>query len=241
MLKSGGTAAITAETYIDLLIIMSDSKDVPLTELEPVFNIASLKYQRVCCSLHSADRVKECIERGNIFYSLNCIDKNLVYDDKRFPLPTTTAQALRNMKLQAEVAFTLCFKKAVSFYQSAVFLHENNPEPVIAFYLHQAVELTYRAILRCLNGYYKKTHVIRSLKDLARRCAPQLNAIFPDNTGQEKHLLDILENAYLNARYDNQYNIDDKHLILLFERAKQVLDIAQEMKEQAIAEIPESE
>jgi len=239
MLKSGGAAAITADTYIDLLIIMPDNKDVPPTELEPVFDIASLKHQRVCCSLHIADRVKECIERGNIFYSLNCVDKNLVYDDKKYPLPATTDQAVRNMKLQAEVAFTLCFKKAVSFYQSAVFLYENNPEPVVAFYLHQAIELTYRAILRSLNGYYKRTHVIRSLKDLARRCAPQLNAILPDNTGPEKRLLDVLENAYLNARYDNQYNIEDNDLLQLFERTKQVLHIAQEMKEQAIANISE--
>ena len=48
MLRNSGAAAITTETFIDLLIIMPDNKNVPLTDLEPVFDIASLKHQRIC-------------------------------------------------------------------------------------------------------------------------------------------------------------------------------------------------
>jgi len=238
ILKNGGNTSTSPDTYIDLLIIVPDNENILSTELAPVFEIACLKHPRVCCSLHSADKVQAAMARGNIFYTMNCIDKNLVYDDERLSLPVTTNRALRNLKLQAEVAFTLSFKKALFFYQSAVFIQENHSEPIVAFYLHQSIELTYRSILRSLNGYYKKTHVIRSLKDLACRCAPQLNAVLPDNTKHEKHLLDVLENAYLNSRYDNQYTIDDDDLRILFERTKRVLDTAQEMIEQTITDIP---
>jgi len=238
MLKNGGNTNTCPEMYIDLLIIMADNNNVPFAELEPVLEIACLRHQRVCCSLHSACRVKESIQKGHIFYSMNCISENLVYDDKGLILPSTTPEALGNMKSQIKEKFTPGFEKAVSFYKSALHLHQNNSSPIVAFYLHQATEFTYRAILQSLNGFYKKTHVIRSLKTLARRCAPQLNAILPDNTRKESHLLDALETGYLNARYDNQYNADDNDLLILFERVKRVQEVAQDMVEQAIAGIP---
>jgi len=93
---------------------------------------------------------------------------------------------------------------------------ETRPSDIAIFLLHQAAELTYRGILKHLNGYDKKTHEIRSLQKYVRRCAPQLCNAFPDDTAEESRLLNLLENAYLKSRYEQEYPALEKDLSALF-------------------------
>ena len=233
-----GGSDITPEIYTELLIVVAGDNIIPFGDLTPMFDLGCLKLQRVRCTLHSIARVRASVEQGEIFYSMHCTDKNLLYDDKKVAIPILTSKALQSMRLGANEKFLPYFERAVSFYQSAEYLRENCFGAVIAFYLHQTIELSYRAILQSLNGYFKKTHCIRSLKSLARRCAPQLNAIFPDDTANEKRLLDLLENAYTEARYETGYSIDDTDLNTLFVRTNQVIDTAQDIVRQLALDIP---
>lgn len=226
MIKHDGIEGMEADTFIDLLVIIPGNCSTPFTELEPILEMAYLKDQRVCCSLHNEGNLIEGLRNGHIFYSLHCIPENLVYDDKAVTYPAAMPTALQEMKSRILQQFTFTFKKALDFNKSAVYLYENAPSHIITFMLHQAVELTYRGILQCLNGYDKKTHEIRALKRHVRRCAPQLNSFFPDNTEEEKRLLDILENAYLKARYENEYILPEGDLPVLFERVTQLQEAA---------------
>ncbi|WP_298737639.1 HEPN domain-containing protein [uncultured Chitinophaga sp.] len=232
MLQHKDTATTAIGGFIDLLIVISGKNNVPFTEMEPVLEMVYLKDQRVACSLHSEGNVIEGLRNGHIFYSLNCIPENLVYDDKVAMYPSTTPEAMQELKQRLREQFMLNFKKAIDFNESATYLHENNPSHIIGFLLHQAVELTYRSVLQSLNGYDKKTHEIRSLKKHIRRCAPQLNSIFPDDTDEEKRLLDILENAYLKARYDSQYNIPECDLSKLFDKVMRLQETAKKIVEE---------
>jgi HEPN domain-containing protein len=225
----------TTGGYIDLLIIISGKSTVPFTELEPILEMVYLKDQRVSCSLHNESHLLEGLRNGHIFYSLNCIPENLVYDDKTVSYPVTTPEALLDMKKQVQEKFAKAFERALHFHESAFFLYQEHPSPIILFMLHQAVELTYRGILQSLNGYDKKTHEIRALKKHVRRCCPLLNTVFPDNTEEEKHLLNILENAYLNARYGEQSNIPEDDLVILFQKVELLHAIAKEIVAEKIA------
>ncbi|GAA0564385.1 HEPN domain-containing protein [Chitinophaga japonensis] len=235
MIKHDAIEGMEDEAFIDLLIVVSGKSNTPFKELEPVLEMAYLKDRRVCCSLHGESNVIEGLRTGHLFYSLHCIPENLVYDDKAAVYPIATPVAMQEMKTRIQQQFALTFKKALDFNKSAIFLYEKARSPIIAFLLHQAVELTYRGILQCLNGYDKKTHEIRALKKHARRCAPQLNSFFPDNTEEEKRLLDILENAYLKARYEDQYIVTENDFSLLFKRVMQLQQAATKIIEEKTA------
>ncbi len=214
--------------YIDLLLVISRNTGVPFTELEPMLDIAYLKDKRVNCSLHNEGNVVEGLKSGHIFYSLNCIPENLVYDDKKLTYPTTSPEALQVMKKNALEKFINYHGKATDFFDSAISLSESHSTPIALFMLHQAVELIYRGILFSLNGYDKKTHEIRALKKYVRRCAPQINECFLGISENEERLLDILDSAYLRARYQDNYAIDENDLATLFERVKQLLSASKE-------------
>jgi HEPN domain-containing protein len=209
---------------------MPDTTHASFTELDSMLEIASYKYQRVFYSLHSAGRVREALSEGHVFYSLNCIPDNLLYDDKLMELPVITREELQKIKNDAQANFSLWLEKSHCFYESSVFLHQNHPSPLILFYLHQAVEMIYRGVLKSIICYDKKSHTIRNLQKLYGRFAKQLNIIFPDNTDEEKRLLEILEKGYLEARYE-AFAIDENDLLILFEKVKLLLSTANEIVE----------
>lgn len=217
--------------YIDLLITISNKSEVPFKELEPILDIAYLKNQRIACSLHKEGNVIEGLKNGHIFYSLNCIPENLVFDDKVLIYPVTSPDALKQMKQTAFEKFTGYYNKARDFYESATLLNQNRSGSIVLFMLHQAAELIYRGLLLSLNQYDKRTHEIRSLKKYARRCAWPLNEYLPDFTENDKRLLHILDNGYLRSRYEDNYPIDDTDLVELFERVKILLISSKEYVE----------
>lgn len=225
-LKSGN-----AGDYIDLLIVISGKCGIPFTEIEPVLDMAYLKDQRVSGSLHSEGAIIDGLRNGHVFYTMYCTPENLVYDDNMVAFPIIASDAVQKLKAQVQVKFNGWLKKAVSFYEVAVFLRKDQSVQITAFMLHQAVELIYRGILQSLNGYDKKTHEILILRKCIRRCTPQLNNVFPDDTAEGKLLIDILDKAYIGARYDEQYSIQENDLTILFEKVKLLLETAKEIVE----------
>jgi HEPN domain-containing protein len=224
------TDAASAE-YIDLLIVVS-GRGVSFNEMEPMLEWPYLKDRQVCCSLHSESYVLEGLKNGSIFYSLNCIPENIVYDDNAKSYPVLSSEQLEPMLQVARETFMKGFEKAKCFYECAVKLFSSgNYEPTL-FMLHQATELTCRSLVLSLNGYDLKTHKIRTFRKHLRRCASRLLTIFRDDTEEEKNLLDILEKGYVDARYEDDFKVEEGVFPLLFERVKLFQDTAYEVVKQ---------
>lgn len=171
---SGG---ILQETYIDLLLVIPNKNNALFIELEPITEIPYLKDRRVC-SQHNEGSVLDALSNGDIFYSLNFVDENLIYDDKAITYPQPSFEALEGIKQRARETFFQHFERAEHFYACAEYLHQFGPGKIISFLLHQATEFCYRGVLISLNGYDKRRHNLYSLKKHIRRCAPQLSIIF---------------------------------------------------------------
>lgn len=226
MLKQDETARNDSATIIDLLIVISGKQGVAFTELEPILNIACLQYPQVVCSLHHEGSVLEGLRKGHIFYSFHCTMDNLVYDNKVLDYPVTSPEHLLPVKQNALQIFNGNFRKAQEFYSSAESLYQKNFSPLVVFMLHQAAELTYRAILQSLNGYDKKSHEIRVLAKCVRPRARKLHSILNADTPEDKHTIELLDRAYLSARYDEQYNIAEKDLETIFKKVKLLQEVA---------------
>lgn len=185
-----------------------------------------IKQQTICCSLHSERNLLEALKDGHIFYSLHCKPENLVYDDGERTYPATPPELLATIKQKIRTGFRQYIQKALDFSETAGYLIDTRPSDITLFLLHQAAELTYRGILNHLNGYDKKTHEIRALKKYVRRCAPQLCAIFSDDTKEESRLLSLLESAYLKARYEQEFTPSKEEVCNLFERVTALQEAA---------------
>lgn len=144
---------------------------------------------------------------------------NIVYNNSNTEYQVPTLLAINEMKQKIKEGFLHDIQKAVDFREAAELLKENKSSSIVPFFLHQAVELTYRSILKHLEGYDKKTHSLKALRKYIRRSAPQLCSIFSESNDDEKQINKLLEDAYINARYENDFNIENEILSNIFDKA----------------------
>jgi uncharacterized protein len=79
---------------------------------------------------------------------------------------------------------------------------------ITAFQLHQATVRYYHTILLAFTGYKPKTHDIEELGLQAKNLDAEFAKVFLNNTKEEKHLFDLLQKAYIDARYKPEYSIN---------------------------------
>ncbi len=217
--------------YLELLIVMPCRSHIRFREHQGLVEFTNLRGRHVSCSLHRSDAVREALEQGHIFYSLSCTPSNLVYDDGSGDLPTTPSALYPMIRETALKAFVESYGKTLAFYDCA---RNCDNGTIVPFLLHQAAELTYRAVLLSLMKKDTRTHSIKALIRHSCRVAPQLSSVFPRDTTEEKQLVHLLEEAYLKARYEPGYSMDVAKLELLFERVGHLQVLARQVFEEKI-------
>ncbi|HEX7904870.1 MAG TPA: HEPN domain-containing protein [Chitinophagaceae bacterium] len=202
--------------------------------MELILNIACAQHSQVVCSLHNEGSVLEGLRAGHFFYCFYCTADNLVYDDKVTEYPIAIPETLSVIRQKTAETFNRYFQKVQDFYSSAVMLRKDGSSPLIMFILHQSVECIYRGSLQSFNGYDKKTHEIRVLMKQVRHRVRRLNYVFTDSIPENKRLIQLLDMAYINARYEKEYSIEEKDLALIFEKVKLLHDLAKTVAERTL-------
>jgi HEPN domain-containing protein len=162
------------------------------------------------------------VKDGHIFYSLVCTQENLMYWSEEKEWPTTAEEKQKEIRQHTRDRFQINFSKAETFLQHATqcMLQQNNK--LTAFFLQQAAELCCRAILISLSGRDKKTHSIAALKKSCRRCTGVVDQAFPADSEEEKRLLKILDDAYIAARYEDDFLPSVTDIEQLFQNVQQL-------------------
>lgn len=197
-----------SSSFICLMLLMPPSCQKSFSEMEPVLQLPWTGEVQIECSLHAETNVRHALEHGHLFYSRFIAATNLVYDSGELPpLPEAGAEAKVAYSERLKKELGEAAKRVIHFYGAAVMLQPEKP-PVMAFMLHQATELTFRGVILGVLGSDKKTHEIRVLAKHAKRIAPQLSEIFLGGSEEDKRLLQLLDTAYLDARYNAAFQIE---------------------------------
>jgi HEPN domain-containing protein len=169
------------------------------------------------------NEVYKQLREGHIFYSAVCTDGLIVYDNKRLPLPEKAVIDIAAIKVKARNIFNDAFHNAKSYLDGAEYFATSNQYKQAAFLLHQATEQALRALLTSLTAFTTFSHNLKTLIRHTGFCAPDLDAIFPKNTDKEMALFNILNNAYVLARYGPNYEINQEQVMLLLDRVNSLL------------------
>ena len=97
-----------------------------------------------------------------------------------------------------------------------------------AFMLHQAAEQALGTLVKIGTGYHCCTHNIERLLRYAGMVSYQIPDIFPRKTDNEKRMFNILQKAYIDSRYREDYCIGFTDLLELTERVRTIQDILTE-------------
>jgi len=223
--------------YRDLLIVFADDNQKTFKEHQPIVELFSAGDEKLCCSVHKLSDIHQALTSGQVYFSLACTTENLVYHRSATPLPKMLPETLSQLIEKSKHAFTTGMGKARKFFDGAAYYRQVCEHALSMFMLQQAAETTFRSTAIALYGSERRTHSIRSLKRFNHRLAPQLNDIFPGGSPDEERLLDLLEDAYLGARYSPDYQISGQDLHSISSRVLRLLELAEAVFEDRIAAI----
>ncbi len=103
-----------------------------------------------------------------------------------------------------------------------------------AFQLNQAVEYAYKAILLIFCGECPQEHHLDILGVRAADYCPQLKGIIPSQTDDQMKLFELLDYAYIGARYDREYKITKEQLEQLAPCVKKLHDVTERICKEKI-------
>ncbi|WP_342272465.1 HEPN domain-containing protein [Candidatus Tisiphia endosymbiont of Parasteatoda lunata] len=166
--------------------------------------------------------VNRQLEKGQYFFSDIKKEGILLYNSGEFILSEAKELSWKERRPIAEKDYKYWFKKAKDFLLLAHLCLDIEQLNNAAFMLHQATESFYNAILLVFTGYKAKSHDILGLGDRARSHHYDLYKIFPHETPEQEECFTLLRNAYVDARYDQDYTISKEQLLYLINRVEEL-------------------
>ncbi len=170
--------------------------------------------------LHSIAFVNKKIAHNNYFFADIKKEGIMLYNAGNHQLSRRKKLNRHERQKHAQEDFDYWFESATDFLETFGFDFGRDKLNKAAFELHQATERFYHAILLVFTGYKPKTHDIEELGRQAKTLDAEFAKVFPNSTKEEKHLFELLQKAYIDARYKPEYSIKKEELEYLGQRVE---------------------
>jgi uncharacterized protein len=229
---------ITKATF-DLLVITNKSHNLADHEIiQKIELLAEPLECEVTAIVQSLDTVNELIAKNSRFLTTIYHKAVLVYNaDNNSILTPPAASSHEETKSKIETAWNKCFQMAERFFKTACFCLDNGWNEKALFDLHQAIQHACMALLRVYTGYRSTTHNLSKLLAFVENFSFVPSTIFPCITEEETALFNLLNKAYSDARYKENYTVPAETAIILKNRVQQFLLVTQKLYDTKIMDL----
>ncbi|MHC4396935.1 MAG: HEPN domain-containing protein [Planctomycetota bacterium] len=207
----------------DILIVTSEKKTADNTGL---WHNVTKKCDKLNLSTHVRIIAHDIqflniqLAEGQYFFADIKKEGCMLYNSGNYKLACKRKLKPAEQKRIAQDHFNHWFKSAKEFVDTYHYELEKKRYNKAAFMLHQAVEHSYKAILLVFTEYNPNEHYLMILSHMAGKYDRELRDIFPRKTAEQEELFNLLDYAYIGARYDPDYKITKKQLEYLSKRVK---------------------
>jgi len=229
-----GHITYSYQSDLDIMVVLKKGKHIGYAEpriekrLERELVLDPLsKKPWITLIFESIDYVNRQLERGRYFYSDIKKEGVLLYDSGEFSLSEAKVLSQAQRREIAQEDFEQWFESGSEFLIDTLNALQRNSLNRGAFYLHQATESFYSAIMLVFSGYKIKLHDIRKLGSLAGNYNAELWQVFPHSSVDERQAFKLLEKAYIEARYNKEYRISREQLTFLIERVQKLQNLTE--------------
>ena len=124
----------------------------------------------------------------------------------------------------------ICFLFLAQLFSLSLFLREL----VGRYFLNQACENYYNSIILTFTLYSPKEHSLITLSGRAKTHSLESSEAFPRDTEEEKRLFDLLQDAYVQARYNLHFRVTKEDIEALIPKVERLRDITRQCCEERI-------
>lgn len=172
--------------------------------------------------IESIDYVNSEIEKGKYFFSDIKKEGITLYSSKEFELAEAKELGDEEKRQIVKDDYEHWMEKSEGFFSGCKNFLQNNDFTLSAFMLHQATESLYNCTLLTCGGYKPKSHDLIELNKLCCIHSQDFLPIFPTATKEQQDCFNLLQKAYIDARYSKNYSITKEQLEYLIVRVEKL-------------------
>ena len=177
----------------------------------------------------SISKLNDALSEGRYFY-VDILEQGIIlYDSGEYQLVTPRELNYREIKEIAKEYFDKRFSDAKDFFAGTKFYEQRQNYRLESFILHQAAENFLKTIplVHILYGY--KEHDLEFLIEKCKSHTLEVSKIFPRNTEEEERLFRLLQRAYVEARYNSNFEITKEDIDTLIPRVEMLQNIVEKV------------
>lgn len=177
---------------------------------------------------HDIDFMNRKLETGHYFFTDIVTEGRMLYDDGSLELAEKKRLTPAEKLEIVEGDFEHWYQAAHQFFEHHKMDREKQWLKIAAFHLHQAAEAAYKTTLIVFTGYIPDEHYLAILGGRAAKIDPALwEEVFESENQFESEAFIALEYAYIGARYDKRYTIDEPSVAYLAGRVETLLKLTE--------------
>ena len=242
--KERGATYSYISDYDILVVIPEGDKDKEHDIASKIEN-RTLKYKNdVSPIVHSFNYVNKGLEMGQYFFRDILKEGIVLFDTGEYTFSDPKPLSREQEKELIVRNFDNWIKAGSSFLDGTKALFDNALQKgldfrQVVFNLNQTAEKFYGGLLLVYTGYKPKTHKLKVYRKYSKHIDEDLNYLFkyPIGDSEEYRLFDILNKAYLDARYQDDYYIDLQDLKKLISKVEKLEFSVKNLCEKRIAEL----
>jgi uncharacterized protein len=211
-----------------LLILIKDTSNKELHEWQDKIETNCKVLMPVTTIVLQKAIFEEWLKKGHCF-AVNVLQSAvLIYASGNFELQGDQISS-DNIGKPIEKFFVEGLTKAKEFLAGSELFRVRKQHAMAAFMLHQSAEQALRTLLKAATGYHANTHSIDRLLRYAGLVSYQLPDIFPQKTQEERRLFSLLQKAYIDTRYKEDYKINTDELLCITEKVRRIHEIVSDV------------
>lgn len=178
---------------------------------------------------HSIKHLNQALSLGNYFFQDIKKEGIVLYDTGKYELQSPKNLTVIEAREKAQNYFDQWYNSANGFFKGFKFYLKEEDYHIAAFQLHQAVERYYTSILLVFTDYRPKEHDLERLDLRVQNCDARFD-VFPKKTAKQKLRFELLQRAYIDARYKmDAYIISRADLKYLAEKVTNLKSLTEEI------------
>lgn len=162
-------------------------------------------------------------------------DGVILYDSGTYKLARRRKLDYTEIRDRAQKYFDDKFTLALDLFENVSFDYKEGKYKLSSFHLHQSAENFLRTIPMVFILYGHKSHDLSELMNAAKKHTTDIFKAFPRDTAEEKRLFDLLQRAYIESRYNPDFEITKEDIDALIPKIEQLRDIVDKVCRERIA------
>lgn len=185
---------------------------------------------------YGIDDYNYALSKGHYFETEIKREGIILYDSGEYKLERRRKLNYDEIRERAQKYYNEKTEWANDFLLAYDGLYKHNRYKIASFQLHQAAENLLRVIPMVFILYGYKSHDLETLMKACKEYAPEIFKLFPRDTPEEERLFKLLQRAYVESRYNPDFEIAKDDIDALLPKIEQLRDIVEKVCRERIDE-----